>query len=222
MILHSLKFHNFGLFYGTQEIQFAHKRTNNNQQNTTLILASNGGGKSTFMRGLNYLFWGEYVDSDDNTLDLEQAISDKAIKEIGDSKTIPVWIECKFEIAGKIHTLKRGFDGSQSNDKRHVTNKYLHRIDHESTEDPKITNANYNQDFITKNLPKELYKFYFIREEGLSSNLGSDEGSLAESLSDVFKKAELEQLKRDLRLSKEKVDKEIVENAAGYKRWSNS
>ena len=55
MLIERLQFFNFGVFAGTQVIDFSLKKENN----LTVIFAANSGGKTTIMRGLKFLFYGK-------------------------------------------------------------------------------------------------------------------------------------------------------------------
>lgn len=196
MIFESLKIQNFGLFSGKQApIKFS-----DGEKNVTIMLAANGGGKSTIVRALRYLFYNEYEDKNDALMGIENCVANKAKHKSGN---IAVSIELCFIVFDQKIYLRRGFDANynKTTNETSVRNEYLHKEIQRPRGNQLDTNSKNVQAWINYIMPKELYRFYFIREEGLSDGLSygsSISNSLQKSLSKIFKIDDLEVLGKDL------------------------
>ena len=196
MIFESLKIENFGVFSGKQ----APLKFSDGEKNVTIMLAANGGGKSTIMRALRYLFYNEYENKNDALFGIEACVANKAKQKSGN---IDVSIELCLKVLDQKIYLRRGFVASynRTTEEISVTNEYLHKEIQRPRGNQLDTNSKSVQVWINNTIPKEIYRFYFIREEGLSDGLSygsAISNSLQQSLSKIFKKDDLKVLSKDL------------------------
>lgn len=211
MYIDRLKFYNFGVFSGLQEIKFSTQKAHN----LTVIFAANSGGKTTIMRGLRFLFYGTYEDKDGGGI--ETAISHKAIAAKQARNIIESYVEATIFHGDKKYTVRRTIKASKDAEDLlacTLVEVPLSMIFHEGRRDVPEHDQTKIEGLLSRIIPESLSQFFFFEGESLAKLIEQKDTKLAEALSSVFYQDQLVTLDKNIAAVKKEITQELAGVAA--------
>jgi len=198
MLIDRLCFRDFLVFKGSQEIRFRSERG----RNLTLVLAPNNTGKTSIIRALEFLLYGEV-----RPAFLGRLPNLARVKELGQNETAKSLVEATIRVGASKYTITRQLLFSRAADDdppARVHEVQLAAIEHRPDTDRRREPGPDLEGTVSRFVPRAMFDFFFFKGEELKAKLLTDDPdrdvldelkrllyrSELESVTDVCKKAE--------------------------------
>lgn len=191
MIINSLRLENIISFFGISDLRFETSR----ESNISVIFARNNSGKTSIIRALRFLLYG------DTHANLCNLVNFEARKRARKGDVILMSVQVKFESQGVKTTICREFTAmKQADEGLDITplDSVLKRVWHSSDGDIVSTEAAAVQGHINGIIPKELFDFYFFKGEELSGKLSEKDRNIVQGIENVLHERSWQEAKSSL------------------------
>lgn len=214
MLIKKIAFKNFLVFWGEQELKLQNTDGNNS---LVLILANNNTGKTSIIRGLKFLLYG---DLPRQAKDCSEIINDCAIHEAEKGTDIESFVEAEFVLEGKTHCYRRSVTCAKSQDGRTRGETLLYKIEKESvtTKFLKDENGSYAAT-LERWLPKTLFDAFFFQGEPLDGKLMEGVDQIKSALGSFFRLERWNDAAEGLGKVKEYYNRQLGELAVQNQEW---
>lgn len=214
MLIKRISFKNFLVFWREQEITLQNK---DDQNSLVIILANNNTGKTSIIRGLKFLLYGDLPRQSKNCSEI---INDRAIHEANQGDDIESYVEAEFVLEGKTHIYRRSVTCAKSVDGRTRGDTLLCRIEQGSvsTKIRKDENGVYAAT-LQRWLPKTLFDAFFFQGEPLDGKLMEGVDQIKSALSSFFRLERWDDAAEGLGKVKDFYNRQLADLASQSREW---
>jgi DNA sulfur modification protein DndD len=210
MTIKTLSFENFLRFFDKSELIL--ENSGSNGTGLSLALAPNDAGKTSVMRGLEFLFYGE-VEGKSGDSTLADLVNNEAFRLAG-GKPAKGFVEAVLQSGGRILTVRREIraEPGSSNQRRLVNHALLHLDGPEGrkkwvTDDDGIIAHN-----LQRLVPRSLFDYFFFKGEELANALiEKQDPKIKEGLTELLHEDDWEAAISDLEALIRKLNSECKE-----------
>jgi len=191
MLIKSIEFENFLVFDGVQSIEF----DLGSSHNLTLILAPNNAGKTSVIRALKYLLYGETDEAA-----LKRFANLRMLQRTAAQEIVECGVKARFVDGSRESTVRRWFSLEKNGAGIHdyiFLEAYVERIRHEDESDdidPSREEATINAG-LAGIMPPDIFDFFFFAGEDLSARLRQADSNLLEGIKRLLYQDEWERCK---------------------------
>jgi len=210
MTIQTLSFCNFLRFF--EESQLALEYENSGGSSLTLALAPNDAGKTSVMRGLEFLFYGE-VEGKSGEVTLADLVNNEAFR-LAKGKSVSGYVEARLQSGDQSIAVRREIcvaPGS-GNQRRLINQSLLHLVGSEGRERWRPDDGGVIAHKLQRLVPRSLFDYFFFKGEELANALiEKQDPKIKEGLTELLHEDDWEAAISDLEALIRKLNSECKE-----------
>lgn len=184
MLFRELIFRDFIPFKGENRIVFP---APSDKTSLVVILAPSNAGKTSVIRALKFLLYGELWGENENTA--HGLINKATMAELQAPAQIEAWVQATIEVAGKSRTVRRRIEARKyANGSVQTKGVFLEETIHERVGDKFRLDEGDVQRALSSLVPEELFDYFYFQGETLAEKLvkGTGNQAIREGLSTLL------------------------------------
>jgi DNA sulfur modification protein DndD len=213
MIFRTLEIKDFLVFRGHNRIAFP--ATKDGETSLVLVFAANNAGKTTVIKALRFLLYGDKPAGDILNL--------ASVAEIAPGKVLEGWVGATVIVGDKTYTFRRRLRGIKGpGGAIRLDESVLEQVIHERKGDEYVPDEGSVNRLLTSLVPEALFDFFYFQGETLAEKLmhRSPDHSLGEALGSLLKQDKWQQAAEAAAVIRAKVFKEMQELTVANRAYS--